>query len=165
MTAPNRDKEMQEESERNRQHRFSTRLNSDFKWKLDKSVVGGLEVKSAPYFDPRAKMGEKSVLNMEDEFAECRKIWKELGLRKSFIEAVESIPPETHCCGLIRRDDATVRKAVPQLNDGWVKGINEQIKGRGYKISCFVWSWNNAMGKASTVVMMIRFHSLTKDRK
>jgi len=159
------DIDMLEASERSRHNRFSTRLNSGFKWMLDKSVVGGFEVKSDPFFDPRAKITQQDVVSMEDEFADCIKLWKELGLRKSFIEAVEMIPPETTFCGLIRRHDATVRKVVPQLNDGWVNGINKKIKDRGYKISCFVWSWNNLAGKANTVVMMIRFHSLTKQRK
>eukprot|EP00526_Cylindrotheca_closterium_P020133 CAMPEP_0113631600 /NCGR_PEP_ID=MMETSP0017_2-20120614/16421_1 /TAXON_ID=2856 /ORGANISM="Cylindrotheca closterium" /LENGTH=138 /DNA_ID=CAMNT_0000542115 /DNA_START=149 /DNA_END=562 /DNA_ORIENTATION=+ /assembly_acc=CAM_ASM_000147 len=133
------DDEMLERSMKNRKHCFSTRLNSGFKWKLDKSVVGALEVKSHPHFDPTAKMAEEDVVGMETELAECIKFWKELGLRKSFIEAVEMIPPETACCGLIRRNDATVKKLVPLLNEGWVKGINEKIKDRGYKISCFVW--------------------------
>ncbi|CAJ1961763.1 unnamed protein product [Cylindrotheca closterium] len=158
------DEDMLEKSQRERHHRFSTRLNSDFKWKLDKSVVGALEVKSLPYFDPTARMKESDVIGMEQEFAECSKFWKELHLRRSFIEAVQSIPPETTCCGLMREDNATVKKLVPLLNEGWVNGINEQIKDRGYRISCFVWSWSNATGKTNSVVLMIRFHSLTHER-
>jgi hypothetical protein len=146
-----------------RQGRFSTRDNSAFKWKQDKSVVGGFEVKSSPSFDPRGKMKEQKVLTMEDEFEECKQIWKELELRKSFIQAVESIPPETSCF-CIPNDDGTMQKLVPTLNKGWVKGINEKIKYRGYKISCFLWSWTNPMGKAQTFVMMVRFHSLTTNR-
>lgn len=159
-----RDEDMLERSIQGRHHRFSTRMNSGFKWKLDKSVVGALEVKSQPRFDPTARMVEQDVIGMETEFGECAKFWKELGLRKSFVEAVGLIPPESTCCGLIRKDDATVRKLVPLLNEGWVKGVNEKIKDRGYRISCFVWSWTNATGKTNTVVLMIRFHSLTQER-
>lgn len=148
-----------------RHGRFSTRDNSAFKWKQDKSVVGGFEIKSYPGFDPRGKLKENKVLTMEDEFEECKGIWKELDLRKSFVEAVESIPPVTSCCGLMRNDDSTVKALVPELNKGWVKGINEKIKDRDYKISCFLWSWNNPMGKAKTYVMMVRFHSLKTERK
>jgi hypothetical protein len=108
-------------------------------------------------------MKEQKVLTMEDEFEECKQIWKELELRKSFIQAVESIPPETSCF-CIPNDDGTMQKLVPTLNKGWVKGINEKIKYRGYKISCFLWSWTNPMGKAQTFVMMVRFHSLTTNR-
>ena len=158
------DEDMLERSLRERHNRFSTRLNSEFKWKLDKSVVGALEVKSLPNFDPTHRMKEADIVGKEKELQECIKFWKELGLRKSFIEAAESIPPETTCCGLIREDNATVKKLVPLLNEGWVNGINEKIKDRGYKISCFVWSWSNATGKTDSVVLMIRFHSLTKER-
>lgn len=156
----NRDHHLLSKSERNRYHRFSTRLNSEFKWQLDKSVVGALEVKSQPCFDPRAKMKEFDIIGMEAEFKECARIWKEFGMRKSFIEAVNSIPPETTCCGLIKNDGATVKKLVPLLNGGWVRGMNEKIKDRGYKISCFVWSWSNITGKTDSVVLLIRFHSL-----
>jgi hypothetical protein len=146
------------------QRGFSTRDNSAFKWRRDKSVVGGFEVQSYPYFEPRGRMKEQQVLAMEAQFEECKEVWKELELRKSFIQAVESIPLETSCCGLMQNDDVTMQKLVPTLNKGWVKGINKKIKYRGYKISCFLWSWNNPIGKAKTVVMMVRFHSLTSNR-
>jgi hypothetical protein len=158
---------MDEREEPNRNLRISTRVNAAFKWKHDKSVVGGLEVKSVPLLDLHAKLEEKKVLLLEDEFGECLKFWKELKLRKSFIEACESMPPATHCCGLVNDQDGTIKNWVTLLNAGWCKKVNEQINDLGYlyKVSCFVWSWSNASGKAETVVMMIRFHSLNTSRR
>lgn len=159
------EKELVEENERLRQNRFSTRLNSGFKWQVDKSVVGAMEVQSKPYFDPSAKMKEQAVVDKEESFKECCKLWKEFGMRKSFIEAVEMIPPKTTCFGLINNDSKTVRNIVPLLNQGWCSGMNEKIKDRGYKISCFVWSWNNVTGHSKSVVLLIRFHRLTAEDK
>jgi hypothetical protein len=115
--------------------------------------------------DLHAKLEEKNVLTLEGEFEECLKFWKELKLRKSFIEACESTPPITQCCGMVNDQDTTIKNWVTLLNAGWCKKVNEQIKDLGYKISCFVWSWSNASGKAETVVMMIRFHSLNTSRR
>lgn len=145
--------------------RFSTRENSAFKWKEDKTVVGALEVKSEPYFDFTSKLSEKKVLTLEAEFDECLRIWKELKLRKTFIEACEGIPQDTYCCGLVNDQDRTIKKMVPMLNEGWTTSLNEKLADKGCRISCFVWSWNNPSGKAETVVLLIRFHSLTKSRK
>ena len=148
-----------------RKLRFSSRENSDFKWKEEKTVVGALEVKSEQVLDFTAKLEEKKVLALEAEFEECLRIWKEQKLRKSFIEACEGIPPATLCCGLLNDQDATIRNMVPMLNKGWANSVNEKIADQGYKISCFVWSWNNPSGKAQTVVLLVRFHSLSVSRR
>ena len=158
------DDKIDAEAGHGRNLRFSSRENSAFKWKEDKSVVGAFEVKSEPYFDYKEKLEEKKVLTLEEEFEECLQLWKSQELGKSFIQACDGLPPETSCCGMVNDGDKTIQKWVPLLNKGWVKSANDKLKDKGYKISCFVWSWNNPSGKAQTIVMLIRFHSLTKTR-
>jgi hypothetical protein len=151
-------------AEPNRDLRFSTKENSEFKWKKDKTVVGALEVRCEPVLDFRAKLKEKKVLRMDDAFRECLKLWKEFDLNKSFVEACESIPPTTTCCGLTTSQEDTIKKLVPLLNKGWAKSVNEKIQDKGYKINCFVWSWTHPLGKAETVILLVRFHSLTNSK-
>jgi hypothetical protein len=140
---------------------FSSKGNSEFKWKHDKTVVGALEVEAEPILDVRAKMTEHVVESYEDEFAECLRLWGELDLRQQFIKEWENIPPQTSCCGLINNYDETIKYNTPHLNDGWVKSVNENyLAEKGYKMSIFVWSWSNPTGKAETVIPMIRFHAL-----
>lgn len=156
---------LEERKPSNRQLRFSSRDNSAFKWKEDKSVVGALEVPSEPVLNLRGKLRERKVLTLEAEFEECLKIWNERKLRRSFVEASENVPPATGCCGLFTDGDGTIRKLQHELNSGWVPKVNAEIKSTGYKLSCFVWSWNNPAGKAETLVLLIRFHSLHKNRR
>jgi hypothetical protein len=144
-----------------RDFRSSTKDNSDFKWKVDRSVVGALEVLTDPNLDLRAEMIEHNIIGYDDQFQECLKVWKDLKLKKEFIAAFESIPPTTSCCGLIMMQDQTIKHIVPLLNKGWVKSVNETVHDSGFKISIFVWKWSNISGKAETVIALIRFHSLT----
>ena len=139
--------------------------NSEFKWKHDKSVVGSLEVKSQPLMDLRAPFKEKFVSHAEQHFGVCLRLWKELGLKKSFVEACESIAPEIKCCGLATDQEATIRNMVPILNKGWAKSVNEKIQEKGYKIDCYAWSWSNATGSSETVVLLVRFHNLGDIKK
>ena len=141
--------------------RASTKTNSDFKWKSDRSVVGGLEIVTDPDLDVRASMIIHEIRGHQDEFNEYYKVWEKLNLRDDFIKAFESIPPETTCCGLVTKQDETITKNSSLLNKGWVKSTNENLlKKEGFRISIFVWSWTNLSGKSETVVPMIRFHRL-----
>lgn len=166
-----RTKEQQDSSTRRKERmpesarrmRFSNRRNSNFKWQQDTSVVGALEVDSDPVLNVRGKLGEKGLMltkQDDDEFGVCLRMWEELKLRRGFVEACEGIPPATQCCGLLKDQDQTIRELATLLNKGWANSINKKIKDRGFKISCFAWSWQNALGKAQTTVLLVRFHSL-----
>ena len=144
-----------------RDFKSSTKENSDFKWKVDRSVVGALEVFTDPNLDLRAHMIEHNILGYEDQFQEYLTVWKDLKLKKEFITAFESIPPTTSCCGSITMQDQTIKHIVPLLNKGWVKSVNERVHDSGFKLSIFVWKWSNISGKAETVIPLIRFHSLS----
>lgn len=147
--------------EPDRDFRSSTKDNSEFKWKVDRSVVGAMEVLTDPNLDLRAKFIEHGIIGYEDEFQKYLKVWEDHKLKKEFITAFESIPPTTSCCGLITMQDQTIKHIVPLLNKGWVKSVNEKVHDSGFKISIFVWKWSNISGKAETVIPLIRFHSLS----
>ena len=140
---------------------YSTRGNSSFKWKEDKTVLGALEVKSEPVLDVKAKMKKLKIISSQSEFDKALSIWKERKLRKAFVEACDSIPPVTQCCGLVTDSDKTIANLANELNKGWIKKINGELKDQGFKIGCYEWSWRNPSGKAETKVLLIRFHSLT----
>ena len=143
--------------------RASTKTNSDFKWKSDRTVVGALEIVTEPDLDLRSPMVLHEVRGHEDEMDKYHEVWTRLELREDFIMAFKSIPPETTCCGLAVKQDETIRKTVPLLNKGWVKSQNENLLHKeGFRISVFVWSWMNLSGKAETVIPMIRFHALSE---
>ena len=151
-------------TEPRRDLRSSTKTNSSFKWKVDKTVIGALEITSEPDLDVRATMIRRDIHGFESEMDKCYKIWKKLKLKNEFIEAFESIPPETTCCGLLTEQDETIKKNTVLLNKGWVKTTNEShLKKEGFQISMFVWSWTNISGKSETVIPMIRFHKLSID--
>jgi hypothetical protein len=148
-----------------RELHFSTKENSEFKWKHDKTVIGALEVVSDPVLNLRAKMMEHDIKSYEEEFQKCLQLWGQWNLGKEFIDAWENLAPQTRCCGYVTDYDNTVKKNVPTLNNTWVRKINEEkFAKEGYRISLFVWRWSNATGKAETVIPMIRFHSLKISR-
>jgi hypothetical protein len=148
-----------------RDFKSSTKDNSDFKWKVDRSVVGALEVFTDPDLGLKAELIEHKIVGYDDEFQEYLKVWKDLKLKKEFITAFESIPPTTSCCGLITMQDQTIKHIVPLLNKGWVKSVNEKVHDSGFKISIFVWKWSNLTGKSETVIPLIRFHRLSGSKK
>jgi hypothetical protein len=88
--------------------------------------------------EPRAKMEEHQIPTVLEELEECQKIWKEHKLHKSFAEAVEGIPPEMKCCGMISDPEGSIMKLVPLLNIGWAKKVSDDyFKEKGYRVSCF----------------------------
>ena len=144
--------------------RSSTKVNSDFKWKKDRTVVGALEIVSDPNLDIRATMALKTVAGYERQLAKYHSVWKKLKLRSEFIKAFESIPQQRTCCGLVTKEDETIKQTAPLLNEGWVKTTNENIlEKEGFQISFYVWSWTNISGKTETIIPMIRFHRLSKN--
>jgi len=148
-----------------REFRSSTKMNSDFKWKVDRSVVGALEIETDPVVDLTAEMRLHDIPGCEAEFKEYFKVWKDLKLKDEFIQAYETLPPETVCCGVITNQDKTIRKNVHALNEGWIKSVNARLAVKGFKLSVFVWQWTNMTGKAETVIPMIRFHELSTTLK
>lgn len=152
--------------EPDRNLRISTRGNAAFKWKADPTVVGALEVISIPALNPRAHLKEHVVPTVQTQYQECLEVFHHHKLHKSLVEALESIPPETKCCGMITDDHATIRNVVPLLNDGWAKTVTEKyFESKGYRISCFVWTWSNVTGAAENVVLLIRFHTLNEPKR
>ena len=154
---------------RSRAFRFSTRGNSDYRWKDSKNggriggagggglVVGALEVQSEPTLNYSSELKKNPVLGREALFDTALKIWKKHDLRNQFIQVCEQIPPSTCLCGLIYNDEDTITEMIPTLNE-WARTANEEYyKGSGYKIDCFHWTWNNVSGKARTNILLIRF--------
>ncbi len=143
--------------------RISTRENSAFKWKSDPSVVGALEVASAPTLDPKTHLQERVIPTVEQEFTDCLEIWKSHKLHKSLVEAISAIPIQTKCCGWITDTDHTIRNLVPLLNKGWAKKVSEEFfQSKGYRVSSFVWTWRNITGATENCVLLIRFHTLNE---
>ena len=151
----------------NRAFRFSTRTNSDYKWKDHDNgatvVVGALEIQSEPVMNYKCELKKSFVLGREDMFDSAYKIWKKHNLRTQFIQTCDQIPPSTFCCGLLHDDEDTIRNMLPVLNE-WAYITNEEyFKGTGYKLDCFHWTWNNVSGKAKTNILLVRF--LQQDSK
>lgn len=124
-------------------------------------VVGALEVKSEPDFNPRADMVPRYKDGMNDTFEEALQAWQDLKLRQSFIAACEELEAEACCCGMVHDADASIKEYVKLLNDKWVKTANKKLQSRAVKIDMFLWNWQNASGKAETNIMLIRFHELS----
>ncbi|KAG7355999.1 hypothetical protein IV203_000685 [Nitzschia inconspicua] len=141
---------------------FANRDNSDFKWQRSKHVVGALEVKSEPAFDPREDMMPRYKDGVQDTFEEALQAWEELKLQQSFIAACDVLPAEACCCGLVHDEDASIKEYIKLLNEKWVKTTaNKMLQSRGIKIDMFLWSWQNASGKSETNIMLIRFFQLS----
>lgn len=145
----------------NRGLRSSTKDNSAFKWKVDRTVVGAFEIVTEPDLDLRAPMTLHKIEGCRNELQRCLEIWDKLELRKEFIKAFESIPPESTCCGMCVEQDETILKIIPLLNKGWANATNENLLKENFRISLFVWKWQNISGKSKTVIPMIRFHRLS----
>ena len=146
-----------------RNFRSSTKVNSDFKWKFDRTVIGAFEIKTAPDLDLKAPMELHKIDGCKHELQKCLEVWDKNKMRPEFIKAFESLAPETGCCGLFVQQDETIKKNVPLMNEGWVKKTNESIFiPEGYRISMYVWQWQNIAGKTETVIPMIRFHRVVE---
>mmetsp|Transcript_30038 Transcript_30038/g.42592 ORF Transcript_30038/g.42592 Transcript_30038/m.42592 type:complete len:159 (-) Transcript_30038:200-676(-) len=140
--------------------RASTRDNSHNKWQT-KHVVGSMEVESEPVLNVRSDLRPLNPkVTREARWREAQNAWDELFLRKTFIEASESIPIELCCCGFLPDNTATIKKISLHLNQTWVKDANKKLQGRGFKVDTFVWSWHNLSGQSQTHILLIRFHDL-----
>ena len=145
--------------EMRRRMRSSTKVNSDFKWKFDRSVIGAFEIATEPDLNLKAPMELHKIDGCKAELQKCLEIWDNNDMRLEFIKAFESLAPETGCCGLFVQQDETIRKNIPLMNEGWIKKTNESVfTPEGFRISMYVWQWQNIAGKSETVIPMIRFH-------
>eukprot|EP00429_Kryptoperidinium_foliaceum_P056043 CAMPEP_0176088108 /NCGR_PEP_ID=MMETSP0120_2-20121206/44115_1 /TAXON_ID=160619 /ORGANISM="Kryptoperidinium foliaceum, Strain CCMP 1326" /LENGTH=268 /DNA_ID=CAMNT_0017421963 /DNA_START=6 /DNA_END=812 /DNA_ORIENTATION=- len=145
---------------------FANSQNSAIKWQRARGVVGALEVKSEPSFRVRDPLVPRLMKGKEKVFEEAVEAWEDLNLREDFIKACERLPAEKCCCGLVQDDDATKRRFVELLNEGWCKKANKKLQkaNAGVKIDTFLWNWQNASGKAETNIMLIRFFEMSTYR-
>jgi hypothetical protein len=146
-----------------KKYAISTRLNSDYKWRTSADCLGCLEVPSEPDLLLDAEYTERVVAGNEDAYEYCMEIWKAWNMRVEFIKACHNAPNVTGCCGLLRDDDATIRAIVPELNGGWVRHLNARLRreNMGFQIDCYIWNWHNAIGKAETNILLVRFFEYT----
>ena len=56
------------------------------------------------------------------------------------------------------------RDLVPYLDEHWAPTVNKKLRKKGLFVDAFLWSWNNISGKATTDILLIRFHEAS-DRK
>jgi len=141
---------------------ISTRENSEYKWRQDfpDQIFGALEIPSDPVLNVKSPdYTSRPVRGKEDLLDEALELWDEWKLRDEFVKAVDGVPVETCCCGLITDSDATVKSLVPALNRGWVHDVNRRLRNdrAGFKLDAYLWHWTNAMGKAETNILLIRF--------
>lgn len=108
---------------------FSSRHNSYYKWHQGyTNMLGALEIPSEPNLAVRLEHRRRPLQGKESAFMECMAIWDRLQLQTTLIQACESRPVETCCCGTFTDHDQTIRKLVPYLNTGWVEKTNERLK-------------------------------------
>ena len=148
----------QEKVPKDKKFMISTRDNSGYKWHA-KQVVGALEVPSEPDLQLRLAYTQRTVDGKEELFQSYVKTWDRWGLREEFIQACENLPPETCCCGFVTDNDETIKRIAGSLNQGWIKSTNESLAKRGkkFRLDTFLWTWHNAVGKAETNILLIRF--------
>lgn len=138
---------------------FATKDNSAFKWQRARGVIGCLEVPSEPTFRFQDPLVPHRVRGRDEIFDEALQAWKDLKLRDDFVKACEKLPSEMCCCGLLSDQDATKRRFVYLLNEGWCKRTNKKLlhNKSGLKVDTFLWNWQNASGKSESNILLIRF--------
>jgi hypothetical protein len=151
--------QLSEDTESSLSHMFATKDNSAFKWQRGRGVVGALEVPSEPSFRFKDPLVPRKVKGKEEPFEEALEDWAHLKLRDDFVKSCEKLPSEMCCCGLLSDQDATKRRFVSLLNEGWCKRTNKKLLNNksGWKVDAFLWNWQNASGKAETNILLIRF--------
>ena len=121
-------------------------------------MIGALEVKSQPVINFESDLRKKKVIGREKHFKNALQVWEEKNLRQQFVETASSVPASTCLCGLVQDDEKTVRHVMPVLNQ-WADTVNkEELRDTGFRIDCFLWTWNNASGKAKSNIVLVRFH-------
>lgn len=137
---------------------LSTRDNSMFKWQK-KQVVGAFEVPSDPHLELYDEFIPMRLPHTEAFEAACE-AWEELRLKKSFVEACESLPVVTACYGLVTDDAKTKIELVLHLNTVWAKVASEKLKDRGFTVDCYLWCWHILGGNGKKRIVLIRFHQI-----
>jgi hypothetical protein len=147
-----------------KRHMISTRENSYYKWQAS-NVVGALEIPSEPDLDYRLEYEKRPVSGQDKRFETFMTDWDELKLGDEFIKACEGIPLEVCCCGLMTHTDNTIKSMASLLNEGWMTKTNERLlkEGKEFQMDAFIWSCNNATGKAETLILLIRFFDISAE--
>lgn len=116
---------------------FANRDNSAYKWQRARNVIGALEVVSEPVLIPGDDMEERYYKGREKPFKEALEAWEKEELKKDFIKAVDNLPVEMCCCGLLQDREETKKEFVHLLNDKWVKKANKKLSSKGLVVSVF----------------------------
>lgn len=138
---------------------IATRTNSSYLWQKGQDCWGALEVACELEFDYRAPLKTRYVSDKEEFMDAALKVWNDMKLADEFVQACQSVPPWTACCGMVRDDDRTIQDTAKTLQKGWIKVVNQRLKAQreNFKLDVYVWSWHNATGKAKTNILLIRF--------
>lgn len=110
---------------------FANRDNSDFKWQRARNVVGVLEIYSEPVLKTREELKPRYFKGREKIFDEALAAWEREDLKKDLINALESLPVETCCCGFMYDEDNTKKELVKLLQKHWAKKASKQLKPHG----------------------------------
>lgn len=136
-----------------------TRDNTEYKWCNTPDVIGCLEVPSEPNLDLRGEHVPRAVAKHQESFQQAIKAWEAMNLREEFLQACDGTAVSTCCFGFLPNDDATIRSLVPDLNRGWMRATNRRLlrEGHDFQLDCYLWNWENAVGKTETNILLIRF--------
>lgn len=145
---------------------FASKDNTSYKWQRARGVIGALEIESEPILKVRENLVPHTIKGKGIIFQDAMEAWKTLKLREDLIKAVDKLPDEMCCCGLLVDEVATKRRFVKLLNDRWAKAANKKLLGsnKGMKVDVFLWNWQNASGKAESNILLIRFFELSSYR-
>ena len=110
---------------------FANRDNSDFKWQRARNVLGVLEIVSEPTLKPREAMTPRYLKGRETLFEEALKAWEKEKLRQDLIHALENLPIETCCCGLMNDMENTKKEIVRLLKEHWVRKASKKLYSYG----------------------------------
>lgn len=110
---------------------FANRDNSDFKWQRARNVVGVLEIYSEPVLKPREELKPRYMKGRETLMKEALVAWEKADLRKDLIDALDNLPVETCCCGLMHLHDSSKKEIVKLLKANWIKKANKKLQRYG----------------------------------
>mmetsp|Transcript_4580 Transcript_4580/g.6605 ORF Transcript_4580/g.6605 Transcript_4580/m.6605 type:complete len:134 (-) Transcript_4580:54-455(-) len=107
----------------------STRKNSVDKWNRG-GAIGALEVPSEPYLQLKGTYKPMIGISQNDEdlWNNAQQAWEQEQLRSDLIDASESLPIPTCCCGLLTNEDQKIKDMIPYLNKHFIPKANGKLK-------------------------------------